>query len=267
VYTFTGGDKYLGEWMDGLKHGPGTYVFAGDSDRSIEQGAYYPHDRMWIKGKPTVPIKPPGVCTSGSCTNGRGVFAFTSGAEFDGQWQDGSQHGQGVLTARSGDKFVGQWQDGKEHGTGVLTTAGGAVFGGAFNMGELTSLRTTVSHSPPSSASPPPAVLTFATGHPFESRSSGTEVVPTKRAGVCSSGSCTNGRGMFSFGSGARYYGEWKDGKEHGTGVLTTADGAVLTGAFIMGRLQLVHRPGALHPDGDAQHLFTGGQHVLPGVQ
>ena len=36
TYTWAGGEKYVGEWKDGVQHGQGTFIFAnGTVDKGI----------------------------------------------------------------------------------------------------------------------------------------------------------------------------------------------------------------------------------------
>jgi len=46
----------------------------------------------------------------------------------------------------------------------------------------------------------------------------------------CIEGDCNNGYGIYTFGNGDKYVGEWKDGKRHGQGTYTYADGRVVKG-------------------------------------
>ncbi len=41
----------------------------------------------------------------------------------------------------------------------------------------------------------------------------------------CIEGDCANGQGTFTYASGDKYVGEWKDGKTHGQGTQTYANG------------------------------------------
>ena len=48
----------------------------------------------------------------------------------------------------------------------------------------------------------------------------------------CIQGDCNNGYGTFIDSFGNKYVGEYKDGKRHGQGTLTFADGTVYKGIF-----------------------------------
>ena len=66
-------------------------------------------------------------CTTGSCTNGRGVFVWSNGAHYSGGFRNGLQHGQGSLVMPDGAHYQGEWRSGKKHGQGVATYSDGRV--------------------------------------------------------------------------------------------------------------------------------------------
>lgn len=53
----------------------------------------------------------------------------------------------------------------------------------------------------------------------------------------CLSGNCENGEGVYLWPSGNRYEGAWKNGKEHGSGVLTLFDGGVFDLEYKNGKM------------------------------
>ena len=52
----------------------------------------------------------------------------------------------------------------------------------------------------------------------------------------CIKGDCNNGYGTYTFASGNKYVGEFKDGKRHGQGTFTTADGGKYVGEWKDGK-------------------------------
>lgn len=61
--------------------------------------------------------------------NGVGIFKFTDGRVYDGEFLNGSRHGKGkvlevtnvgVYTWPDGRSYDGQWKDGKQHGIGIF---------------------------------------------------------------------------------------------------------------------------------------------------
>ncbi len=68
--------------------------------------------------------------------------------------------------------------------------------------------------------------------------------------GVCTKNDCKNGYGEYRFADGARYHGEFKNGKLHGQGVLYYPDGSKYVGNW---RNQMQQGKGRLsHPDGSS---------------
>ena len=53
----------------------------------------------------------------------------------------------------------------------------------------------------------------------------------------CIEGDCNNGYGTFTWTSGNKYVGKWKDGNRHGQGISTAADGTVYKGIWKNGEL------------------------------
>ena len=75
--TYANGDKYVGEWKDGNKHGQGTYTYA-DGDKYVGEHK---------NGK----------------RHGQGTLTFGSkskwaGDKYVGEYKDGKRHGQGTYT-------------------------------------------------------------------------------------------------------------------------------------------------------------------------
>ena len=104
--TLNNGDKYVGEWKDGKRHGQGTYTFA-NGDKYVGE---------YRDGK----------------ENGQGTHTSTNGDKYVGEWRDGKQHGQGTAVSANGDKYVGEFRDGKVHGRGIGTSADGGKYVGEF---------------------------------------------------------------------------------------------------------------------------------------
>jgi len=82
TYTYTNGDKYVGEFKDGKKHGQGTY--------------YYLADNQWKGDKYVGEFKDDKI-------HGQGTYYYLA----DNQWK--------------GDKYVGEYKDDKKHGQGTYT--------------------------------------------------------------------------------------------------------------------------------------------------
>ena len=109
--TYANGCKYVGAWKDGKKHGEGTETFA-DGRKYV--GAFQ-DDKM----------------------HGQGIFTWACGSKYVGEWKDGKMHGQGRYTWASGDKYVGAYKDGKKHGQGTFTHTNGSKYVGEWKDGKM----------------------------------------------------------------------------------------------------------------------------------
>ena len=71
--TFPNGDKYVGEFAEGLFHGQGTYT--------LSNGQQY--TGTWQEGK----------------RHGQGTLTYPNGDTYVGAWQDDKRQGQGTYAA------------------------------------------------------------------------------------------------------------------------------------------------------------------------
>ncbi len=144
----------------------------------------------------------------GNCSNGYGMFTWPGGAKYVGEWKKGEAHGQGTFTFPSGTKYVGEWKDSKMHGQGTRTWSNGRVDNGIWKNDKLVKrhkIQTQITKKEPTQ----------------------TQQVAKKEG--CIEGDCINGQGTKSLLYGT-YVGEFKDGKLHGQGILTYADGDIYVG-------------------------------------
>ena len=87
-HTFPNGDVYIGEWLEGNRHGDGKCTFAN--------GNYY--DGAWGYDKE---------CGYGEYTD------VEKNEIYSGEWEDGKKHGWGQLYSQTaGTKYTGQFEGG-----------------------------------------------------------------------------------------------------------------------------------------------------------
>ena len=106
------GDKYIGEFKDGLFHGQGTYTWAS--------GEKYVGD------------------FKDDNKHGQGTYTYADGDKYVGEYKSDKMHGQGTYTYGpnsewAGDKYVGEYKSDKMHGRGTYTTANGNKYVGTFS--------------------------------------------------------------------------------------------------------------------------------------
>ncbi len=101
------GDKYEGEWKNGQRHGKGIFIEAN--------GKY---EGEWKNDK----------------MHGNGVFTSPD-ISYEGEWKNGQMNGQGILVEKDG-KYDGEFLNGKMHGQGILNLNDGRVVKGEFKNGK-----------------------------------------------------------------------------------------------------------------------------------
>ncbi|SVD34208.1 uncharacterized protein METZ01_LOCUS387062, partial [marine metagenome] len=77
--TAPNGDKYLGEWRGGKRHGKGTSTYA-NGDKYVGE---FRNDKY----------------------HGKGAYTFASGSKYVGEYRRGKRRGQGIYTHANGDKY------------------------------------------------------------------------------------------------------------------------------------------------------------------
>ncbi|KAJ9452203.1 Phosphatidylinositol 4-phosphate 5-kinase 2 [Diplonema papillatum] len=176
---------YWGATLGGRQHGVGTQIF--------ENGDTY--TGHWVHG----------------AIDGRGVYAYASGAKYEGDFKAQQRHGTGKYRSRNGDVYVGQWSGGKRMGQGEMTYAvcdGVAEkYSGAFRANKRSG----------------PGRYWYGNGDVYD----GTWLNDEK-----------HGEGTLQYkDTGAMYEGGWQADKPHGPGVFTCADGKAFRGIFQDGKL------------------------------
>ena len=107
------GDKYVGEFKDGLRTGKGTYIWS-NGDKYVGEWRYDNRD-------------------------GTGTITTFDGNKYVGEWKNNKHHGQGTtIYGRGeweGDKYVGGWKDGLRSGQGTYIWSNGDKYVGEWKDG------------------------------------------------------------------------------------------------------------------------------------
>ncbi len=103
---FSDGSRYVGETVNGKRHGKGTNYFPN--------GTRY--EGAWENGY----------------MNGHGICVYADGKRYEGIWADGKRNGEGTLFYTDGDKYAGNWFNDTMHGHGTYYYASGARYEGEW---------------------------------------------------------------------------------------------------------------------------------------
>lgn len=133
--------------------------------------------------------------------HGKGMYTYTNGSVYEGQWVDGRKQGQGRQTQPDGSVYVGEWRDNLQNGKGRMRWASGDVYEGEWSDGHM--------HGR--------GVYTSANGDRYE----GNFVVDQRE-----------GSGVLTRRNGERFDGRWKEGLRDGKGTLTKPGVGVIVGQW-----------------------------------
>ncbi len=72
---------------------------------------------------------------SGDCKNGKGIYKWSDGERYEGEFKNGKFNGKGTYYYKDGATFIGTYLNGKKHGEGVYINANGKRFEGVWENG------------------------------------------------------------------------------------------------------------------------------------
>eukprot|EP01034_Spumella_vulgaris_P024105 gene24105-30408_t len=146
--------------------------------------------------------------TEGKTTNEHGSVYY-------GNWKNHTMEGEGVYTYADSSKYVGNFVAGHPHGHGVKTAANGDTYSGNWESGEMTG----------------PGTRTTSEGvAQTVIKENGLPEKLARHAEIEWSSGMTEGK--MTNDDGSVYYGEFKNDEMDGLGVYTFASGARCLGEF-----------------------------------
>ncbi|MBO1223489.1 MAG: PDZ domain-containing protein [Candidatus Scalindua sediminis] len=98
--------KYVGDIVDGIKHGYGTMTYL-DGRKYVGE---FKNDNL----------------------DGQGRHTWPEGDVYVGEWKDNVRNGQGTQVWPSGDKYVGEWENDESTGLGTYSFSNGEKYVGEF---------------------------------------------------------------------------------------------------------------------------------------
>ncbi len=216
TFVWDSGDKYVGEFKEGLPHGQGTHTFV---NREKYDTSEY-------------------------------------GEKYEGEFQDLHFHGQGTLTFPDGSKWVGAWKNSQLNGYAVTYYADGSINQeGIFKDNKFLKAQTKPK-APHVWALPAcPSSGYFHNCYGTHTWGGGLKYIGDWKnnkkngQGTLTSGKGDkyvgdwkddkyHGQGTVTFANGNSYVGEFKNGKKHGQGTYTWASGNSYVGEYENGKRQ-----------------------------
>jgi hypothetical protein len=217
TYTTANGDKYVGEFKDGKKHGKGAmkwadgFKYEGDWENDLRHG----------KGVFTSPSGDKYVGEYRfNMKNGFGSYFYNNGAYYEGEWKDNMQNGQGKQTFTNGVSYVGELKDDKRHGQGTCTYASGDKYEGEFKDNMM--------HGR--------GVLTFSSDEPISEELRNNRQWTSGHDGLFVDIPEYLGLTELTY---KKYEGEFRDNRFDGRGVLAFEEGITWSGLFNRGDLTM----------------------------
>ncbi|WP_416898066.1 MAG: peptidoglycan-binding protein [Minwuia sp.] len=165
---------------------------------------------------------------NGGCQGGKlhGKGRLTERYMLDGKWyerdyhngemRDGKRNGWGTFVQVVGNEtntYTGEWQDDERHGSGRLEYHDGRILEGMFRKGQF---------------------VGEASAPPQGGQTAQSKAIPPEKDSLAN----FTGRRSVTFANGARYDGEFLNGRINGTGTMTYSDGVVYSGQWVNGKRQ-----------------------------
>ncbi|MDF1698737.1 MAG: caspase family protein [Saprospiraceae bacterium] len=151
---------------------------------------------------------------------GKGKLTLSNGEYYIGEFKNGKFSGRGKYSFRNGDSYIGQWERGKMNGEGVYYFKDGRQRSGAFKEGKL--IEESISEYD----------AEYTVTNTFNE---GAQVTAARLDNVvkdCTHSYCDNVLGIYNYGDGTRYIGEFKNGIPDGIGRCEFKNGDLYEGEW-----------------------------------
>jgi len=245
------GDFYLGEFLEGQKHGKGRMRFAGGNiyEGMLFAGSYRPVGQSLLSGdwafdvfhghgslkfaefvegsRRIIGRAYKGYWKQGEM-HGYGIFTKGDGETYEGEFRHNAYHGRGKQRLPSGDQYDGMFKEGQYHGRGFMRYANDSNYQGDFLAGMF--------HGQGTFRWPKGAGSYTGTFVKNRMDGFGKRIFSNKTVfeGEYKGGGM-NGRGQLTRANGDKYEGEFMDNRFHGNGVMHYATGDSYRGQWQVG--------------------------------
>ena len=247
------GHRYVGAFRNGKFHGRGIYFWPdGERYEGDFLNGKFQGNAVWSMANGD---RYTGEVRDGKL-HGKGMYSSPGGELYEGDFRDGRFYGFGDWTMADGNRYVGDVRDDRFHGCGAYIWANGEYYAGEFRHDEF--------HGLGSYAWSDGLMKTCEWRNDAEVEGSCVEhpadgEIPERAAAACfrtaawrgalpvPAGEGMAGRGEAekasaavqgdADGEEAKYEGQHRDGRPHGRGVLTFANGDRYVGEFADGEI------------------------------
>lgn len=196
LYTWRNGERYGGEYREGLRHGQGIMNFL----KARYEGSWL-NDQM----------------------EGWGIY-WNEGNRYEGNFKNGKQSGYGTMHFSNGDMYRGSWEADNMTGRGMYIWAGGMRYEGGMSNGRRTGIGRLIQTN---------GETYFGTWMNNKKNGHGTYIWPNVKT---YKGHYKNDRrtgfGVMVYVSGEKYAGAWLNDMMHGQGIHTLPTGERFEGVF-----------------------------------
>jgi hypothetical protein len=267
IFKWENGDKYVGDWVNGKREGQGSMTWTGGTsysgsfknnqldgygtctwkngnkyagnwknDKQDGKGVYFYSDGTkkggtWENGEFLSTDFKSG-CISGDCENGWGTWVWDfetewAGDKYVGNWKGGKLNGKGTYFYSSGSNYNGNYITGKKNGEGTYYWTNGEKYSGTWVDGKRTGYGTYYDLDGLIQKG-------YFSNNVYEGENNNNNNnIKVNNSNVtygCISGDCKEGYGTYTWESGEKYEGYWKNDKRKGQGTNNYANGDVYKG-------------------------------------
>jgi hypothetical protein len=223
TFQYDSGARYVGDFKDGKINGEGTLHF---SNGNVYYGTW---KNQFREGKGKMVYANGDVYRghfSKSKFEGQGTMDFASGDSYTGQWKNDYQHGEGVYTFADGNRYEGQFAVGKFEGQGTMHYADGSMFEGSWknNYKDGQGTYTDENGQKLEGLWLSGKYLDDEVGDPAAEPQVANEL-SEKDLRNCNKARCDSGVGVYTYGDGSKWIGEFNDGFPEGQGTCYYSNG------------------------------------------
>ncbi len=212
MLIFSNGNRYVGQWENQFRQGKGKMTFAnGDIYRgNFNQSKFHGNGTMEFKKGDKYEGQ-----WGNDLQNGKGTYYYKSGNKYEGQFKNGKLHGQGTMTYKDGNKYAGHWENNYKDGQGVFYKADGSQIAGLWQNGKYVEEGSEMDEI-------------AAT----EKVNAVDTTIPTDELPDCTRGDCPDGIGVYAYGDGSKWVGEFVNGVPDGEGTCYYANSDKYVGSW-----------------------------------